>query len=171
MKKNFLFLIILTAVFINGFSQSSAWHTYTFKDGHFSISFPGKPEESVQYDSSGASILKMNMQTYTIGDNTVFMSSWTDMSALSLSDKSIKQLLEDSRDGAVQSLQATNVVTTATVLTGEPYIEFAFSTEEFTGKDRIYFINKVQYSIITIFSAKDGLSPDADKFITSFKHS
>ena len=49
------------------------------------------------------------------------------------------------------------------------YIEFTFETDDFTGKDRIYLINKFQYSIITIFSKKSGIKPTADKFITSFK--
>ena len=66
-------------------------------------------------------------------------------------------------------MKATKVTTLETKLGDTPYIEFTFSTDEFTGKDRIYVINKYQYSVITIFTLKNGLPPTADKFINTFK--
>ena len=164
-----LISIIMLMPLIN-FAQSDEWITYKCKEGHYIINYPGIPKETAQYDSSGGTLLKINLVEYEIDENTVLMSSWIDMSHSIVPEKSIKQLLEDNRDGAAGALQATNVTTLATNLTGDPYIEFTFSTKEFAGKDRIYFINKFQYSIITIFAGEKDLSSVADKFIGSFKH-
>ena len=69
-------------------------------------------------------------------------------------------MLEDSRDGAVGSMKADTLATTAIQTTGStPYIEFTFRSAEFKGKDRIYIINKHQYSLVTIFSLKVGIPP------------
>ena len=66
-------------------------------------------------------------------------------------------------------MKATNVTTLTTELSDKPYIEFTFELDGFVGKDRIYVINKVQYSLITIFAKGSGLNTSADRFIMSFK--
>jgi hypothetical protein len=170
MKKKLLLPFILIIFSLTCFGQSAPWKTYTFHEGHYSINFPDLPVESFEYDSSTSVTFKINLATYEISETEVLMSSSIDMSKSDADKKPIKQLLEDSRDGAASSLKASKVTTLATVLTGEPYIEFTFSTDDFVGKDRIYFINKTQYSLITIFSAKTGIPAAADKFIRSFKH-
>src|ERR1017187_7360643 len=97
------------------------------------------------------------------------MAGWIDMTTFFPKDANLKQMLENSRDGAAGSMKATKVTTLSTNLGENPYIEFTFTADDFTGKDRIYLINKFQYSIITIFSLKSGIPATADKFITSFK--
>ncbi len=105
-----------------------------------------------------------------VSDSEVYMSSFIDAHSFFPDDKSLKQILEDSaRDGAANSLNATNVITTATNLGENPYIEFLFTSADFKGKDRIYVINKFQYSVLMIVSLNKDLT-NADKFITSFKH-
>ena len=170
MKKILALSLVVMALSFTGFAQSDAWVTYKSNPGHFSLSFPVMPQESVEYDSSSAYTFKINLVTYEIDANSVLMASWTDMSGTGATTKTIKQLLEDSRDGTTGAIKATKVTTTATNLTGDPYIEFTFSGPDFVGKDHIYYINQVQYSLITIFSPLKGIPADADKFIGSFKY-
>ena len=170
MKRTLLQILIALLLPAAVFAQGSKWHNFTSAEGHYSVNFPGVPTESVQMDTSSGTILKIMMASYAVGDNEVYMTSFIDMKDVYDKEKSMKQLLEASRDGALGSMNVTKSETVATNLTGDPYIEFTFSNSEFTGKDRIYFINKCQYSVITIFSLANGLSVNTDKFIRSFKH-
>lgn len=148
------------------------WATYKSAEGHYSILFPGTPTVSVEETKTEDGLpFKMHMASLSPSDNEVYMVGWVDMSGFYPKEKSIKQILEDSRDGAAGEMKATNVVTTATNLSGNPYIEFIFSTADFVGKDRIYIINKHQYSVIAINSGTQGVPPAADKFINSFRYS
>jgi len=172
MKKNFMLrlAVLFSLLSIVGFQSGNEWKAYSTLDGHFSISFPGNPEESSQDEKTDAGIpFKIHFATYSPSDNEVYMVGWIDMRNFYPESKTIKEILESSRDGATESMKATNVTTLATVLTGNPYIEFTFEADQAIGKDRIYLINKFQYSIITIFSKETGIRPNADKFIMSFK--
>ena len=169
--KKFLFIPLLAIIAVfSGFRPGDNWVKYTSTDGHFEINFPGRPEESSQDDKTEDGIIfKINFASYAASDNEVYMAGWIDMRTIYPKDQTIKQMLENSRDGAAGSMNATKVTTIETNLGAQPYIEFIFVTDQFTGKDRIYLINKFQYSIITIFGLKTGILPTADKFIASFK--
>lgn len=171
MKKLLLLPAAIIAVFLVSFRYAGNWTKYTSIEGHFSINFPGQPTESAEDDTSDTKKqFTIHFATYFPNDSEGYMTDWIDMRKIYPEKKTIKQILEDSRDGAVQSINATFVTTTATYLGKDPYIEFSFTSKEFAGKGRIYVINKFQYSIITLFSLNVGISPDADKFIKSFKH-
>lgn len=169
MKKYFLPLLAVVVI-LSGFKPGMAWVKYSSVPGHFSIEFPGKPEESSDDDKTDeGKSFKVHFASYSPTDDEVFMAGWIDMREFYPEDKDMKQMLEDSRDGATGSMKATDVKTITTHLGNNPYIEFTFKTDQFVGKDRIYVINKFQYSLITIFSKKKGISPNADKFIGSFR--
>ncbi len=170
MKK---YLVIPALVIIAGlfsFVPADKWITYTSKEGRFSIEFPGKPTESTQDDKTAdGKDLKLHFANFAPSDDIIYMASWINMTSFYPANKDIKKILEDSRDGAIGNMKARDVVTTATRLGVTPYIEFSFATDDFVGKDRIYMINKHQYSIITLFKGKTTIPADADKFIGSFK--
>lgn len=171
MKKYLLIPVLVIVAGLLSFKPVDNWITYTSAEGRFSILFPSKPEESVEdQKTDDGTPFKMHLATYSPNDDEVYMSGWIDMNGFYPKDVNMKQMLENSRDGATNSMKATKVNTLKTELGEHPYIEFTFSAEGFTGKDRIYIINKFQYSIITIFSEKTGIPSSADKFITSFKH-
>ena len=171
MKKLLLLPAAIVVMLLVSFKYAGNWTKYTSGEGHYSISFPGQPVESTEDDTTDAmKPFKIHFATYFPNDSEGYMTDWIDMSRIYPEKKAMKQILEDSRDGAVQSVNATFVTTTATYLGKEPYIEFSFTSKEFAGKGRIYVINKFQYSIITLFSINVGISTDADKFIKSFKH-
>ena len=171
MKKYLLIPAAFVLLALFSFSPAEQWTKYASSDGHFSINFPGKPEESTQDDTTGDGVrFKIHFATYSPSDDIVYMAGWIDFSFMEFKDQTIKDMLEKSKEGALGSMNA-KAVSSKIVETGkEPYIEFIFKTDDFTGKDRIYIINKYQYSIITIFSAQKGISPLADKFIASFRH-
>lgn len=161
-------LVIIAA--LCSFAPDGSWVNYRSAEGHFSIIFPGKPEESTQDDTTADKIpFKIHFVTYSPKDDEVYIAGWIDMTLFYPKDKDMKEMLEGSRNGAVESMKATDVKTVALNLGEKPYIEFTFAGDSFAGKDRIYIINKFQYSIITMFSGKAGVPPSADKFITSFK--
>jgi hypothetical protein len=170
MKKYMVISAILVLTVLFSFIPADTWQKYTSQEGHFSVSFPGKPDERTD-DSKmdDGTPFKIHLATYSTFDDEVYMVGWIDMTEFYPKDKELKKILENSRDGAVESMKATNVVTKAINLTGSPYIEFTFNSDQFTGKDRIYLINKFQYSLITIFSLSKGIPPAADKFIGTFK--
>ncbi|NVO20957.1 MAG: hypothetical protein HXX13_14750 [Bacteroidetes bacterium] len=173
MKKSLLTIIIIFVCILSfsAFKPVGDWKLFTSKEGGFSIEFPGQPEISVQQDTSEAGVpFLINFASFEASDNEVYMAGWIDMKNIYPEGKTLQQILEDSRDGATTSMNATEVKTLATVTTGDPYIEFTFVSSNFVGKDRIYIINKVQYSIISIFTSETGIKPSADKFIGSFKN-
>ena len=170
MRKLLLVAVLAFILPVCSIAQDDIWPIHTSVAGHYSIAFPGEPKESVEHDSSGGKITNINMATYEINDSDVLMLSWVDFAGMDLIGKSLKELLVTSRDGALSSLNAANIVTTATVLTGNPYIEFTFRSGEFSGKARVYIINKVQYSILAIFSSDKGLRLFGDRYIKSFQH-
>ena len=172
MKRYLLVPALFLILGLVSFRIPDNWVKYTSAEGHFSISFPGKPEESVQDDKSDdGTPFQIHLSTYSPTDNYVYMVGWIDMTTFYPKNIELKQMLENSRDGATQSMKATKVETLTTNLGVNPYIEFTFSTNDFVGKDRIYIINKFQYSLITIFSVKTGIKSNVDGFITSFRHS
>ena len=171
MKRLTLIFALICSAGLISFATPDSWTTYTSNDGHFHITFPGKPEESAQDDKAeDGTPSTIHFSTYSASDNEVYMAGWIDMTNCFPKDLPMKKMLENRRDGAATSLSAKEVTTITTNVDGDPYIEFTFATDDFVGKDRIYIINKFQYSIITIFSAKTGISASADKFITSFRH-
>ena len=173
MKKYVLHIVIALVCLcvFSGFRSEQDWMKYKSAEGKYSINFPGKPEESQENSKTNDSIpFLIHYATYSASDNEIYMVGWINMSNFYPNEKSMKQILEDSRDGAVNAMQATNVVTTATKNTGNAYIEFTFEIKELKGKDRIYVINKFQYSVISIYSSSMGNNPKVDKFISSFKY-
>jgi hypothetical protein len=171
MKISLLLPVLLTTIVFSSFRNAEKWVNYVSTTGHFSIEFPGTPTESTEEDTSDTrQTFVIHFATFFPNDTEGYMTDWIDMSKLYPEKKTIKQILEDSRDGALRSINATFVKTTAIMLGKEPFIEFSFTNKEFAGKGRIYVMNKFQYSIITLFSLNAGISADGDRFIHSFKH-
>lgn len=115
------------------------WQLFSSTEGHFSIKFPGKYDESTQDDKSdNGTTFKIHLATFSPTDDEVYMAGWIDMRNFFPKDVEIKQMLENSRDGATNSMKATTVKTLTTELYDKPYIEFTFEADNFVGKDRIY---------------------------------
>jgi hypothetical protein len=172
MKKIFLAATIGVTATLMSFSIPGTWVKYSSTAGHCAMSFPGKPNESMDTSKAeNGKTFQIHLATFAPNDNEVYMLGWIDMKGFYPEDKTIKQILEDSRDGATNSLGATDVKTIKTETTGsEPHIEFTFTGPDFVGKDCIYVINKHQYSLITLFAKAKTIPADADKFIASFKY-
>jgi len=171
MKKPVILPVIIVAVLLCSFRYTGSWTKYTSTEGHYSIEFPGKPTESAEEDTSNMSApLTIHYAIYFPKDTEGYMADWINLANMYPAKKPIKQILQDSRDGALRTIKPTYVNTSAIYLGKNPYIEFSFTSKELAGKGRIYVINKFQYSVITIFSLSAGISPDADRFIQSFKH-
>ncbi|MBK9483446.1 MAG: hypothetical protein IPO02_16025 [Bacteroidetes bacterium] len=170
MKNQLFILSLFVACILCSFAPKSEFTKYISKEGRFSINFMGKPEESSQMEESADGIpFKVHFVQYTPDDYHVYMVGWTDMKDIFPKNVSIQKILENSRDGATASMKAKKVNTLKTHLGENPYIEFTFESDDFMGKDRIYLVNKIQYSVITLFKKADKLPRDAEEFINSFK--
>lgn len=161
-----LFLLILFS-----FKYLDIWVDYKSSEGHYSISFPGKPVESLDsnkthegkpYAIHYASYSPVHDETYIIG--------WFDMSSFYPEDKTMSKILEHYQDKACELLKTTIKTTLKINLEGDPFIEFSFSNDNWKGKSRIYVINKYVYTILTLFSTKKEIHDFSDRFIQSFKH-
>jgi|GEM_PF-4475301 len=169
MKKTLLISVVAAALMAFTYGE---WYSYSSQKYHFSANFPGKPTETSQQDTISPGVYVTSfMAEYSVSDNEVYMASYTDLGSSFPKDKTMQQMLENSRDGAAGAMNAADVTTLATNTGGStPYIEFKFSAQGLTGKDRIYIIGRCQYCMIAIFSADKGIVSDADKFIRSFKY-
>jgi len=165
MRKILLIVLVACTPLVAG---AQGWKLYTSKQGRFSIEFPGKPEETVRKDTSGGP--DVHYVTWFPNDSIGYMVDWTDLSAHYPAGTPLKQLLEQSRDAATHTIRAGNVITTATSLGREPYIEFSYTNAEFTGRGRVYIINRTQYVVLTLFPRSSGISEGAGKFIRSFRY-
>ena len=169
MKKYLFIPALLLTIVLCGFFQADSWVKYNSAEGHYSISFPGKPEETTQDDKNeDGTPFKIHSSTYAPNDKEVYMSGWIDMTTYYPKNGDVKQMLENSRDGVTSAMNAIKVTTLETKLGDKPYIEFTFFTNQSAGKGRIYLVNKFQYSIITICPIKTGVTAAAEKFIHSF---
>ncbi len=170
MKRVIFLVVACTTFFLLSFTCLNIYD-YITTQGHCSISFPGIPEESTDTSrSENGTPFKIHLVTYAPTDNDVFMLGWIDMNSFYPENKTLRTMLEDSRDGATKSLGATEVNTTQINLINEPFIEFTFKGPNIIGKDRIYLINKFQYSLITLFVNATTIPASSEKFIQSFKH-
>lgn len=169
MKKYILFPCLALVLILTAFAPGSPDKIYTSSEGNFSATFPCDAKESSQVDTAAnGKPITIHFVQCNPDDNHVYMVGWSDLSSNYAEETPIKKILENSRDGATNSMKAVNVKTVATVLGKTPYIEFTFESSEFMGKDRIYVVNKFQYSIITIFAKSKKAPPEVDKFISSF---
>ena len=170
MKRASLLLYVIGALFLVSF-QTDKWSPYTSKDGHFKISFPTvDPTISSQKVPVNDVDYTMNLAYVAASDGYTYMIAWTDMSA-HFPDKTAKQFLEDSRDGSVNNIKGTNVVTEKLITTGsQPYIEFTYDADKAKGKTRIYLINKVQYTILVLSESTTDFTNKANKFLHSFSY-
>jgi hypothetical protein len=171
LQKILLLCMLPCALLLAGFRYLPEWSKYTSAAGHYTVSFPGKPSETTQMDTSDPhKPVAIHYTTYFPSDSEGYMADWIDMHQDYPAGRSIKYILEHSRDGALKSVGATKATTTATNLGKDPYIEFTFTNKEYTGKGRIYIINKFQYAIISLYSPNGGAAANADTFIRSFRH-
>ena len=170
MKKLFLPAIICS-LFLFSFTYVQDWVKYISSEGHYTIFFPVTPIESTTTDTTEDKIPYLfHYATCAPVDTEVYLAGWTDMSSYYPKDKTIKQLLEETRDKSIAPMHVVSVATSKIELGEDPFIEFTFRTTEYVGKERLYIINKFQYSIITLGSLTTGVTQKMDKFITSFKY-
>ena len=93
MKNLILLSVLITAFSFTGFTQNAEWTSYKSDDGHYSISFPGKPEITSELDTSSGIKLKINMAEYEKDEKTVFIASWIDLGKTAAAEKNIKDLV------------------------------------------------------------------------------
>jgi len=170
MKKLLLLPAIMLIVFLVSFMPPDGWSTFTSGLGHYAISFPGNPSEHSENDTTENNVpFAIHTISYSRADTEIYILGWIDMTRFYPNDKNVLQVLDDARKGAVSSLQGTDVNIIKTNLESNPFIEFTFRSHGYTGKERIFIINKFQYSIITL-GPSTGITPDMDRFISSFQH-
>ncbi len=170
MMKRFLLLpiIILTAALVS-FSYADNWTIYTSDMGHYAISFPGNPLERSEFDTTEDNVpFAVHFLSYSQADTQVYILGWINVAKFYPVGKNITEILQDYKNEAAQSMNAYEVVVLNTNTGRYPYIEFTFKTNNFIGKDRIYVVNKYKYSVIALGPPATGITPDMDKFVTSF---
>lgn len=168
MKKSLLISGIVAVLLLVSFKPDD-WIKYTSEEGKYSISFPDEPRVTQKNDTAdGGVVLKMYQASYAPSDNEVYKVCFIDMHDKYPVNKTLVQILNDSRDRTVKSMHATNVVTDGTSLGHDAFVEFTFQVKHLIGKARIYMIDTCQYSLIKMYARGVG-TDDADKFIGSFR--
>ena len=161
-KRVWLLCVVSISLLLVSFKTTDEWLIITSTMGHYAISFPGYPTEKTRGNND------VHILSYSPTDSEVLILAWTDMHKYYPANKKISELLEDAMDGAITSMDATDVKTTNLVLNANPYIEFTFNTPHITGKERIYIINKFQYSVMALGAPASGITQGMEHFLTTF---
>ena len=147
----------------------SNWTTYTSTEGRFEILMPGEVKQfpvEVQ-NEFGHSVLHMNVATW---DQTMVVVNWLDYPPDVAQDLP-EQLLDDSREGALDNLGGKLVSETAIKLGRhegrELLIEVAKQDRLF--RARIYLVGNRLYQTVLFGPPKAVKSKQAQQYLDSFK--
>jgi hypothetical protein len=149
--------------------DSDGWFTFTARELGFSTAFPGKPREKGTPPS----------QMFSLQDEGKLFA----VSISPLADDVKKQLAEASQEdkervmGAQFDRARDAAIGKARLLSEQKILldgfftcEFQFELEDFTvSRQKLYLANNRLYSIIVTGPKEFVTSPDADKFVVSFK--
>jgi hypothetical protein len=148
-------------------SQSSGgWQTFISDEGGFSIDMPGKPTNSTQPSSAGTTTYLFSL---TKGSDS-YLASYTDV-PVNLAELDPEQLLDNGRDGALNSTGGELVEESKITLGKYPGRDFTYKITALNGniRQRAYVVDQRLYQIVTTGPGNAVNSADAEKFFDSFK--
>lgn len=142
-------------------NEPSPWVPFTSAEAGFSISFPGKPVETISKKSS------FTMHTFTLAaGRATYVASYSDYVQGKLDPKTA---LTANRDKFNKTLDATLLTSREITLDGHTGIEFTGETPAANVKSQLFLIgNRIVQTATFVFKDVDE-TRNVDRFFESFK--
>lgn len=164
-------LLLLTVVALACNLAAPAFKEFKSDAGKFSVEAPGEMKEASQDIPSAAGTIKLTTYTATAG-NKAFIVSYNDYPA-AVTSAAPQTLLDGAQSGAIAQVNGTLVNDKNINLSGNPGKEYVANVKTPQGdavaKARIYLVKTRLYQTLAIVPKNEADSPDAIKFLDSFK--
>jgi hypothetical protein len=160
--------ISIFSVIAKADEKKAEWKAFTSKEGKFKVLMPGTPkQEKLDAESDfGKGVLHMNV--VQLG-KTMYGANYSDFPA-EIKKFPIKQILDSSRDGAVDNLKGKLAKEKDIKLDKYPGREVQIEVGE--GKQlfraRVYLVDQRLYQVVVFGTKEEATSKEAEKFLDSF---
>jgi hypothetical protein len=173
MKKARLRSLLCTLLLIAACNGSAPQlQEFSSESGGFVVSTPNALEENVE--SVDTAVGAIDIHTFTAThDRTVYVVAYSDYPAEIISQSDPQQVLNGSRDGAVQNVGGTLVSETAIDLEGNPGKALVINTTSDAGNmatvnAHLYLVENRLYQILVVVPQGAEKSAEVDTFLNSF---
>lgn len=179
MRKNVLLLTVVVIIALTAFKPlTDEWREYTPENSKCTIAMPGEPSKRERVVNSAIGDLKLIMYMFQPADGTddnvlygVSFSDFPEGTIHSDSASIIKQFLDNTRDGAIKSIQ------------GKLLSEVEINYKQYPGREqwvdykngmatinfRYYLVKNRLYTLQVITLADKSNNKSIGKFMSSFK--
>ena len=163
MYKIILSLLVLVSVAHVAAAQDEAspWVTFAPEAAGFSVSFPGKPVETVDKKPS----FTLHSFSVTMGRAT-FVASYTDYEPGKLDPQTA---LTANRDKFIKRLQATLTSSREITIEGNTGLEFTGETPAANVKSQLFLVGNRVFQLVTFVFRDVDETRNVDRFFESFK--
>jgi hypothetical protein len=170
MKMRVVLSVIVVVVVASRFGAAQeAWKEVRSQAGGFSVEMPGTPEEGKQ--ALDTAVGKVDMFTFWLEvKDVVYLVSYNDYPSDTIKNSPSGKLLDDWRDGFAKGVKGK--------VRGEKYITLKSNPgrevivdapDDLVFKVRAYLVKQRLYQVLVVTSKSKESSPDATKFLDSFK--
>ncbi|MDB9524500.1 hypothetical protein PN498_00745 [Oscillatoria sp. CS-180] len=163
----------MTALLVTACNQDQAiTEDFSSEAGQFSISTPAPLEETQQ--SVDTPVGPIEIYTFTAEqDDAAYVVAYSDYPPEIVEQTDPDQLLDSSRDGAINNLGGTLVSEEAIDLEGNPGRSLVISTDVNAGEpavidSRIYLVENRLYQILVVMPEDDNDDAASTNFLESF---
>jgi hypothetical protein len=151
--------------------SQSDWREFSSTEGKFAVSLPGTPKRETEKNDDGTLSYMFTLEVEEPA--SAYLVSYSDIPDVELlNPEGIKKVLDDAISEFAKGGNATVQGQKEVSLGGNPGREFDFtSTEGFSGKGRLYVVQKRMYIVVAI-APEINSSPqtqNAQRFLESFR--
>jgi hypothetical protein len=147
----------------------AVWTDLSPAGGKFSVSLPGTATEKVETAPGG--MVSKNYQVITVLNNLRGLGvGYAELQGNPQGVSEVEAVLNQAKDRARDNLDGTVLTESNIALGGHPGKEIQIvSSKGHVVRQRLYLANRRIYNIMTITSRENLDSPEATKFLNSFK--
>lgn len=146
--------------------SSGKWSDYSYAKEGFAVSAPKEPVFSTKTAETAAGPVEIHFYTVEVGNGMLLVAT----SRLHPNDKrTVRQVIADSAQGAVASLNGKLTAQKAITLGKYPGTEFEIAADRAHNRDRVYVANRKIYQVVAIAPAGRPLPLETDQFNQSFR--
>lgn len=170
--KNRWRVLVLFLVLLPG-CQKFSWREFTSAEGGFSVLMPGEAQAKTRTADTQAGPITTHLFLYA-GDQAAYMVGYTDYPEAVKQKLEIQKAYDDARDADLASSGSTLISETPIMLMNTyPGREEQTLLKQGDGKhairSRMFLVNGRLYQTLVVAPRDELFSPDAVKFMDSFK--
>jgi hypothetical protein len=163
-----LIFVAVGAITVSADDQPE-WKEFAPKEGRFKVLMPGVPKVYDLDTESDFGKGVLHMHRAQVG-KTMYAANYCDFPA-EIKKTPLKQVYDDSRDGAVANLEGKLVSEKDIKLGDYPGREIRIDVPEgkLLFRSRVYLVDQRLYQAVVLGTKEAATSKEADKFLDSFK--